>query len=225
MERNLRMYNEPDKNFLAFLSVVELYPEFIYMAYSGTLLGLIREGNLIAWDHDVDVVMLPDNNNDELLERIRSSMCDKGFTCSELDNGFQFSKMGGRKIDLQCLNEQEISNNLHYVLEWYVFRTSFSNPLINILSLVFAKLDELCKEKLSLFKVIGKRFSLYTKMQYRVPKEYLKLTGRQDYFGHSVIVPYDAKAVLIELYGEDWMIPKRSKYWHFFSKPEMSSEE
>lgn len=223
MERNLRMYDEPDKNFLAFLSVVELYPEFKYMAYSGTLLGLIREENLIAWDHDVDIVTLPDDNNDELLEHIRSSMCDRGFACTELENGFQFSKMGGRKIDLQCLNEQEISNNLYYVLDWYVFRTSFSSPYINFLSLVLAKFDELCDGRSSLFKAVGKRLSLYTKMQYRVPEEYLKVTRTQDYFGHSVIVPDETKSVLNELYGEDWMIPKRSKYWHFFSKPEIRS--
>ena len=116
------MYDEPDKNFLDFLSVINLYPDFVYMAYAGTLLGLVRDGNLISWDHDVDIIMLPDDNNNKILERIRLSMCDRGFTCTELDNGFQFSKKGGRKIDLQYLNRQEILDKLYYVIDWYVFR-------------------------------------------------------------------------------------------------------
>jgi hypothetical protein len=219
------MYDEPDKNFLDFLNIVELHPEFKYLAYSGTLLGLIREENLITWDHDVDIVSLPGDNSDKLLENIRLSMCEKGFACSELENGFQFKKTGGRKIDLQSLNEQEISNNLYYVLDWYVFRSSFKSPFMNTLSLVLAKLDNLCVGKLNLFKVIGKKFSIYSKMQYRVPKEYLKASKVKDYYGRSVIVPYDSEAVLVELYGEDWKIPKRSKYWHFFSKPEIRSED
>ena len=219
------MYEEPDKNFLDFLSVAKLHPEFNYIAYAGTLLGLIREGNLIAWDQDVDLVMLPNDNDDELFERIRLSMCDKGFVCVEIDNGIQFSKIGGRKIDLQFLNKQEISDNFYYVLDWNVFRSNFRNPFINFLSLVLAKLDDIFEGKSNFFKAAGKKLSLYTLMQYRVPTEYLKNIRVHNYFGYSVNVPDNAKSVLIELYGEDWMVPKRSKYWHFFSKPEISSKD
>ena len=88
----------------------------------GTLLGIIRDNELIAWDHDIDIAVWQKKNiKKEIFKIIR----DNKFVLKEKyfidDDLLTFTKNGGREIDINFYEKKLNENNEQIAfIKWYV---------------------------------------------------------------------------------------------------------
>ena len=55
----MKQIETTDKNLITIIKILQEH-NLKYWIGQGTLLGIIREGNLIEWDHDIDICMWPE---------------------------------------------------------------------------------------------------------------------------------------------------------------------
>ena len=68
-----------DKNFALAVNILNKN-KIKYWICHGTLLGIIRDNQLIPWDHDIDIAVW---NSDNLKNKIKKIMLSKKFTLKE----------------------------------------------------------------------------------------------------------------------------------------------
>merc|ERR1712096_479423 len=89
---------EIDPNFVEIIQVLNEH-RISYWVCHGSLLGLIRDGALIPWDHDIDIAVWADEYEKE---NITTLIVSVGFRLKE-DNvmgSLHFTKTGGRGVDI-----------------------------------------------------------------------------------------------------------------------------
>lgn len=114
----INLKSEIDKNFYDTLNIVNKL-KIRYYCICGTMLGLYRNGDLIPWDTDIDMVIVAKPDEYSLLI---NAMREKGFL-----GGFhrkfrpgmpvlKFHRKGGRKIEFSTPIKNSKGN---YCIEWY----------------------------------------------------------------------------------------------------------
>ena len=87
-----------DKNFVETLILLEKNNIFYWICH-GTLLGLIRDKDLIPWDHDVDIAVW---YSEDTKKKIKSIMMNNNFSLKEKyfieDDLLTFLKKGVEKL-------------------------------------------------------------------------------------------------------------------------------
>ncbi len=210
---------EVDSNFIATISLLNAN-EIEYWVCHGTLLGLVRDGSLIPWDHDVDIAMWATS---DAKEKILNLMLSEDF--SVLNDGadydfLSFTKSGGREVDF---NFYRVATDLDLAYsEWYIPRFvffSFLEAASNVKSysgkfkwLVahISFLSPLFYRAVSLLKR-GKYF--YKSAGYTTPVIFLKEFTSINISGLEVRAPLQYQAVNEFIYGQDWNTPKKEYDW------------
>jgi len=112
------MEQKIDKNFYDTLKVLN-NSNIYYCCANGTMLGLFRDGNLIPWDKDIDIMILAKPAEYSSLIK---SMKTQGFSGSfhrKIRPGLpvlKFHRAGGRKVEFST----PVKNSKgEYCLEWY----------------------------------------------------------------------------------------------------------
>ena len=105
-----------------------------YWICHGTLLGIIRDDELIPWDHDIDIAVW---DNQEIKNKIKNLMLSNFFNLKDKflikDDLLTFTKEGGREIDINFYKfKGEGANKIAYI-EWFVPKNNFLK-LIDALS-------------------------------------------------------------------------------------------
>ena len=99
-----------DKNFVETLILLEKNNIFYWICH-GTLLGLIRDKDLIPWDHDVDIAVW---YSEDTKKKIKSIMMNNNFSLKEKyfieDDLLTFLKKGGREVDINFYHQKEINS-------------------------------------------------------------------------------------------------------------------
>ena len=75
LNKNYRSKNKIDKNFSEVISILNKN-KISYWVCHGTLLGIIRDRKLIAWDPDIDIAVLQKNGNRKKISKL---FRNKGF--------------------------------------------------------------------------------------------------------------------------------------------------
>ena len=107
-----------DKNFYDTLKILNVN-EINYCCTNGTMLGLQRDGDLIPWDRDIDIMI---NAKSFELSNLIRSMKKKGFTGGfhrKIRPGFpviKFHRTGGRVIEFNIPTK---NSKDEFCLEWY----------------------------------------------------------------------------------------------------------
>ena len=180
--------NSKEKVDLNFYEIIKILNKFKikYWICQGTLLGIIRDNQLIPWDHDIDIAIWSGSVSKE---RIKEIMLSHNFNLKKKylleDDQLTFTKQGGREVDFnfyQITIEKNSNKKLAFV-NWYIPK-NFLFKFIEALSLAKTydgKLKYLIRSlfifqpifnKLKIFLINKKIF--YQSAGYTQPLELLK---------------------------------------------------
>ena len=208
-----------DPNFVETVGVLNSHG-IPYWACHGTLLGLVRDGRLIPWDHDVDIALwtdaIPKGSLIDLMAANGFSLKDDG-----ADYDFvAFTKEGGRTVDFNYYHACPDSGMAYS--EWFIIRSKFA-ALFDLLanrseyhgrwSAVVRRLyflRPLARIMVSLLKWSG---LLYRSAGYTTPVCLLEEFEPLEIAGVAVRVPCRREAILEYVYGNDWRLPKQKYDW------------
>ena len=125
-----------DKNFLSIIEILKKN-KLKYWLGQGTLLGIVRDGNLIDWDHDIDICMWPEEIEKE---KIVNMLKDNNFvyrdylTFGEKFDQLSFDKPGGRRVDINIYQRQKLKDNTIVACVKYGFPRNKFMSLIDAIS-------------------------------------------------------------------------------------------
>ena len=92
-----------------------------YWICHGTLLGIIRDNELIPWDHDIDIAVWQDKS---LKKKFINLMRDNDYVLKEKylidDDLLTFTKLGGREVDINFYEKKFDNINPVAYIKWFV---------------------------------------------------------------------------------------------------------
>lgn len=210
---------EVDSNFIETIDLLNAH-DVPYWVCHGTLLGLIRDGKLIPWDHDIDIALWA---NSVPKSTVIELMISHGYALKSDGSDYDFlsfTKQGGREVDF---NYYRVSQDPDLAFsEWFIPRSKVTRLLwalsnarlhqgrygwlirqLAFLSPAFCWIVDALKKKNYLYKSAG----------YTTPVNLLKDFQFIEISGIKIRVPFSFEHVLEYVYGKDWRIPKRQYDW------------
>ena len=155
-----------------------------YFLEGGTLLGIVRDGDLLSWDHDVDISI--DYSDAEKLDKLRWRFYLMGYrlTCRKGRKPYgPIMKNDYRIFKLKPLGYSFLK----------MFYVPFAEKMV-VLD-IFVKKDD---DKYTYWQSMGKFL--------RVDKSYYESHETIDFMGYKLTAPYNYKDYLTAKYG-DWSVP------------------
>lgn len=211
-----------DQNFIEIIQIFNRN-KINYWVCHGTLLGIIRDNNLIKWDHDIDIALWKKENKKKniikLLEK-NSFVLRKN---SEVKNNLiSFEKKGGRIIDINFYQLRKKKNKIAFV-KWFIPRNNLMK-FIDAISKAneyngkfkyIIKIFALFQKKFEIIKKLLIKKNLFFKISgYFEPYEYIGDIKKINFNGLKVRIPEFPEKYLRFLYGNDWKTPKKNYKWY-----------
>jgi len=234
----------PDKNFMDAIEILNRL-NLNYLVLFGTLLGLIRDGELIEWDKDVDIVCVFRSKDevDKIINLFRKFGFKGGFQrrLKPIFPALVFFREGGRKIDIEFVQTFEKT----CYLEWYSIYVSvnsqgeatFLNNMYRAISrlpfnegiigsshyqenhILLAKFSYIFAKYISfILKSALKLLNKDQKLIAEIPYECIKEKTTFNYHGKMCLIPKDPKCFLSFHYGQTWQKPIKSQRWTEYLK-------
>lgn len=191
-----------------------------YWVCHGTLLGLIRDGRLIPWDHDIDIALWAGDFSKEALIEL---MLKNGFRLKNDGSDYDFVaffKTGGREVDfnyyrVQCNSDIAFS-------EWYISKSILASCVNRIANLVnrltsgkgfVSRLSFLGSLMNHFVSYLKKNGHFYKSAGYTTPLSLLMDFDMLENSEIQVRKPLHSEKVLEFVYGKDWRQPKQKYDW------------
>lgn len=209
----------------------------------GTLLGLIREGDFLPWDKEIDFALVDVADHERA--RIEGELIKIGFSLeAKGPQNTHFIRSGGCSVDLNfytTMNNEITSGKSEHVIqiEWtvphgpkvLVFIFSKLGALIHRLGtgttprnafkrMLFFPLFRLKGVFLPPLQLAKRMVGIAVEekpVRYRIPS-HLSETRHHGLGNYSVLIPAHPEMVLEALYGESWRKPQRSSLWWAFTQ-------
>lgn len=192
-----------------------------YWLCHGTLLGLVREGYLLPWDHDIDFACW---KNDELRSVIIKIMTEHGYKLDHDGDGYDFLIFKGdgkRTIDFNFYHDN--GSGLAYS-NWFISRNKIAGFILGIEHnmkriepkskvLKFTYNFFIFKPYSFIVRFLKSKNLLYKSAGYSTPLEYLSEFKMLNIDGVDLVIPQRYENILEFLYGEDWRVPKKNYDW------------
>lgn len=193
-----------------------------YCIDSGTLLGLIREGKLLAHDLDIDISVREDQL--KKLNELKEILKDKGYKCRILNfygKKYKFKfwlATEKRVIDINIF--RETSDN-----KFYICPQPF--PILKDENFLFKNFRKLVRVSFGIMKSIGNEFDLNNfpwrigtfHRTWAIPKEYFKSFEMLE---NGIFMPNKPTEYLEFRYG-NWSVPNSN--WNFRTDDKGLSQE
>lgn len=155
-----------------------------YHLEGGTLLGIVRDKDLLPWDHDVDI-SVPETEVDRII-KLGPELLLKGYKFSKRKSGIEHGPI--KKAAYSVMKVKPLFKYLGRIFS----RRLFSDFVVLD---IFVKMKD---EKYTYWQAQGKVM--------RVDNRYYESFETIDYLGRSLRVPNHYREYLTEKYG-DWSIP------------------
>lgn len=155
-----------------------------YYLEGGTLLGIVRDGELLPWDHDIDLSISV--NDAERFAANKSMLAKKGYRITKRK---MHRNIGGLKKD-----------------QYRVFKVKKRIP--SILKALFPIFHKFMVVADIFVKADDEKYTYWQAMEkiMRVDKVYYSKYETVDYLDRKVKVPFKYKDYLTQKYG-DWSVP------------------
>lgn len=191
-----------------------------YWISNGTLLALIRDGKPFSWDHDIDICVPKSEFNYNIAEQIDISMNRTGFKKThENPDTVQYTKSMGKKIDLNLVQKVFSKDGECTLAQTWRFLhhgESFIKKCIVFVLANFITTDPYKMPRQFLYVLF--KLGIYKIMAYENTEISIGNCKKINYFDVECPVPEDVDLFLSELYGKNWRIPEKRKYWFSFAK-------
>ena len=215
----------------------ELYPVVLF----GSLLGIVRNNDLLSWNNDIELGIHEDNWDEQKIHELCLQLRKQGY----IVNYYKLTK--AVSIRSVC-GKGEVHINFFKKFQEIIIRPIEPSDLrfTNIFSYYLYFLAILCSSDLdsnnnsSIKKIfyylnkilnynIRKYFSYFIlkitifitscKGTYLFPFSIKKII-KYKFYDFFIYIPFDAKYVVKKTYGDEWNIPKKS--WSYYDQKEYS---
>ena len=214
-----------DQNLVKIIEILE-ENKINYWIGQGTLLGIIREGKLIDWDHDIDICLWPEEiGKDQIVNLLKKNdfTFRDDLTFGEKYSQLSFDKPGGRRIDINFYQKQKLKNNTIVACNKYGFPRNKLMSLIDAISLAevyrgkykgLIKGLKFLKPAMKFLKRNLVKYGLfYKRAGYMQPIALLKKFKKIDFNGLNLTIPLLAEEYLEHVYGKNWKQPVKNFTW------------
>ena len=161
----------------------------------GALLGIIREGGLLSYDHDIDIYILEDTEidlNDSILKKQKYYICDKVYHPDNEKEKINIWKeyCSHIKTNNRHLNRAKIMSLASKDYKEKKIIPEFTNNHIDIFTLKKGEDGRYTTKWPNLY---------YTEEELQLVEDYS--------LGFKIFIPNNAEAILERQYGSDWRTP------------------
>jgi len=223
-----------DKNFIDTINVLNNNNIFYWVCH-GSLLGFIRDGNLIPWDHDIDIAVWDNQSNKKNIIDIFTSA---GFIYKDDDSrgSLHFVKSKGRDVDINFYKDVESINGNEPLVGvlWKMPKSKMGSLLDMIINnkdyngknkLLFSILSYFKIAIFPIYYILNKLNLIYVMKGYTTPKSLLDEFSYKSFFDLQCRLPAKANSVLRYIYGEDWSKPNQGYNWTIDSSSVLTNEK
>ena len=210
-----------DSNFIIAIKILNEL-KINYWVCHGTLLGIVRDKELLDWDNDIDIAVIEDEVNKN---KIISEFLSNGFELKkkyfENDGLLTFTKNGSKEVDI---NFYQLSSDKLKVSTYWSIPKNVICKIIDVLANAknyrgrFYKIINKLKFLQSMFanvkKFLIKKDMFYLAIGYQHPYEFIRTKSKILFSNIELSIPKKPKEYLETIYGKDWMIPNKDFIWY-----------
>jgi phosphorylcholine metabolism protein LicD len=225
-----------DKHFQRVTSILSSH-KMPYWVDQGTLLGIIRDKEIIPWEWDLDFGVFENEVSRSMVEKV---FLDKGFIKENISDGnncMHFLFENERKVDITFYEKKD-----DYAITYFVgpdgiygrfIKHAFSvlkNGKITTRNMsFFKKLLFNTLDYILLIPNVNKRTSKYflsiikkridnlkpiSPRSYKIPLAYLEIQDSIMFLGTKISIPIEPVKYLEYSYGKTWNTPIRNYTWY-----------
>lgn len=197
----------------------------------GTLLGAVRDGKILEWEHDIDFGTM--NDSWEKIVSAIPELEERGFDVEleehEIERGIGFYRFG-YLVDVSLYQikgenalgmTSEPTNLISQGLRTLYYLLLFQRPhvkskwkfVVKILKCCLSLLPPKSRKPLSDVVWLAWRRSGVKFIPLVIPKHYFEKLETIKFYGMTFNIPSDVEDYLRYKYGEDWKTPKKEWVW------------
>ena len=216
----MKLYPKWDQNLVDAVRILENINQNYWVCH-GTLLGIIRDKNLIPWDNDIDLGLWRKNLKKNL---IIETFINNKFKLKKKffkdDNLITFKKKGGRDVDL---NIYEITEDNKFAYQRHLAHSNILMKLIYVMSIsghyrgrYYKIINRFSKFKYIFSKIksfLIKKKLFYKEAGFKTSKELFINLKKYNFKGLLINIPKNYKKYFFQIYGNSWIYPQKKYNW------------